>query len=51
MIEKIIQKEEYLKELVIKLLQERNLSDFEQLDSLFSEIKEEFNQNKSQIIS
>jgi len=40
-----IAKEEYLKDLVVKLLQERNLSDFELLDSLFEEIKQELQNN------
>jgi len=43
-----VEKEENLKELVIKLLQERNLSNFELLDSLFAEIKEELQNNKIQ---
>ncbi len=38
----IIAKEEHLKELVIKLLKENNLSDLQLLDSLFTEIKQEF---------
>jgi len=40
------EKEAYLKDLVIKLLQERNLSDFEMLDSLFEEIKQELKNQK-----
>lgn len=40
-----IAKEEHLKDLVVKLLQERNLSDFELLDSLFEEIKQELQNN------
>jgi len=40
------EKEAYLKDLVIKLLQERNLSDFEMLDSLFEEIKQELGNQK-----
>jgi hypothetical protein len=35
------EKEDNLKNLVVKLLQERNLSDFEMLDSLFTEVKRE----------
>ena len=43
-----VEKEENLKELVIKLLQERNLSNFDMLDSLFSELKQELeNQQKN----
>jgi len=37
----IEEKETYLKELVIKLLKEKNFSDYDLLDSLFTEIKEE----------
>ena len=36
------QKEAYLKDLVVQLLHEKNFNDYEILDSLFSEIKEEF---------
>ena len=36
-----LQKEDYLKDLVIKLLRERNFSDFDALDSLFKEVKQE----------
>ncbi|MGY5143390.1 MAG: hypothetical protein ACW9XH_02805 [Candidatus Nitrosopumilus sp. bin_32a] len=36
-----LEKESYLKDLVIKLLRDRNLSDFDMLDSLFEEIKQE----------
>jgi hypothetical protein len=43
----IIAKEEHLKDLVVKLLQERNLSNFEFLDSLFEEIKQELQNNNS----
>jgi flagellar basal body-associated protein FliL len=42
-IQSTFEKEAYLKDLVIKLLQERNLSDFDTLDSLFEEIKQELN--------
>ncbi|MBI1661934.1 MAG: hypothetical protein IS860_00210 [Nitrosopumilus sp.] len=41
MIQSVLEKEAHLKELVVKLLEEKNLSDFELLDSLFGEIKEE----------
>ena len=41
MSENLFTKEDHLKELVIKLLEEKNLSDFDMLDSLFSEIKQE----------
>ncbi|KFM14444.1 hypothetical protein AAA799D11_01804 [Marine Group I thaumarchaeote SCGC AAA799-D11] len=48
MIQNVLEKEARLKELVIKLLEEKNLSDFELLDSLFDEIKEELqNHQKS----
>ena len=48
MIQSVLEKETHLKELVIKLLEEKNLSDFELLDSLFDEIKEELqNHQKS----
>ena len=44
------EKEAYLKDLVVKLLKDRNLSDFDMLDSLFDEVKQELqNQDKSQI--
>jgi len=35
------EKESYLKDLVVKLLKDRNLSDYDMLDSLFEEIKQE----------
>lgn len=35
------EKEAYLKDLVVKLLKDRNLSDYDMLDSLFEEIKHE----------
>jgi len=35
------EKEMYLKELVIKILEEKHFSDYAFLDSLFNEIKEE----------
>jgi hypothetical protein len=41
-IQSTLEKEDNLKDLVVKLLQERNLSDFEMLDSLFTEVKQEF---------
>lgn len=41
MIESISEKENYLKDLVLKLLRERNLSNFDMLDSLFAELKQE----------
>jgi hypothetical protein len=48
MIQSTFEKENYLKDLVVKLLRERNLSDFDMLDSLFEEIKQEFqNQHKN----
>jgi hypothetical protein len=37
----IDEKEIHLKELVIKLLEEKNFSDYDLLDSLFTEVKEE----------
>jgi len=42
-----LEKEAYLKDLVEKLLKDRNLSDFEMLDNLFEEIKEELQNIKS----
>jgi len=51
-IQSTLQKEGYLKDLVVKLLRERNLSDFDMLDSLFEEIKQELqNQDKISDIS
>ena len=41
MTQSTFQKEDHLKDLVVKLLQEKNFSDFDMLDSLFVEIKEE----------
>ena len=42
MVQKSIdEKETQLKELVIKLLKEKNFSDYDLLDSLFAEVKEE----------
>ena len=46
MIQSTSEKEAYFKDLVIKLLQERNLSDFDMLDSLFEEIKQELKNQK-----
>jgi len=47
MIQSTSEKENYPKNLVIKL-QERNLSNFDMLDSLFTELKQELqNQQKS----
>ena len=37
----IFEKEAYLKDLVVKLLKDGNLSDYDMLDSLFEEIKHE----------
>jgi len=48
MIQSTFEKEDYLKDLVVKLLQEKNLSDFDTLNSLFEEIKQELQtQHKS----
>ena len=42
------EKEAYLKDLVVKLLKDKNLSDYDMLDNLFQEIKHELkNQNKT----
>ena len=41
MIQSTLDKEAYLKDLVVKLLKEKNLSDFDMLDSLFEEVKQE----------
>ena len=41
MSQNVLEKEAHLKELVIKLLEEKDFSNFELLDSLFDEIKEE----------
>lgn len=41
MTKNVLEKEIYLKDLVVKLLEENKLSDFELLDSLFGEIIEE----------
>jgi hypothetical protein len=37
----IDEKEMYLKELVIKLLEDKNSSEYDLLDSLFAEVKQE----------
>ncbi|WP_185736576.1 hypothetical protein [Candidatus Nitrosopumilus sp. SW] len=50
MIQSVLEKEAHLKELVIKLLEEKNLKDFELLDSLFNEIKEEL-QNRQKTLN
>ena len=39
------EKEAYLKDLVVKLLKDRNLSEYDKLDSLFEEIKQELRTN------
>ncbi|KFM17503.1 hypothetical protein AAA799P11_01335 [Marine Group I thaumarchaeote SCGC AAA799-P11] len=49
MIQNVLEKEARLKELVIKLLEEKNLSDFELLDSLFDEIKEELQNHQKNL--
>ncbi|MBS3922996.1 MAG: hypothetical protein KGZ37_07630 [Nitrosarchaeum sp.] len=41
----IDEKETYLKELVIKLLEAKNFSDYDVLDSLFTEVKQEIQKN------
>ena len=47
-----ISKKNHLKDLVIKLLRDRNLSNFDVLDSLFAELKQELqNQQKTSIKS
>ena len=48
MIQSTLDKEDHLKDLVVKLLREKNLSDFDMLDSLFEEVKQELqNQDKT----
>ncbi len=42
MSQNIFEKEDHLKEIVVKLLKNRNLSDYDMLDSLFQEIKQDF---------
>jgi len=47
MIQKSIdEKEAHLKELVIKLLEEKNFSDYDLLDSLFAEVKQEIQKTR-----
>jgi len=47
-IQNTLEKEANLKDLVVKLLQDRNFSDFQMLESLFDEIKIELqNQQKN----
>jgi hypothetical protein len=47
-IQSTLDKEDHLKDLVVKLLREKNLSDFDMLDSLFEEVKQELqNQDKT----
>ena len=40
------EKETHLKELVIKVLEEKNFSDYDLLDSLFAEVKEEIKKTR-----
>ena len=42
----IDEKETHIKDLVIKLLEEKNFSDYDLLDSLFAEIKEEIKKTR-----
>ncbi len=42
----IDEKETHLKELVIKLLEEKNFSDYDLLDSLFTEVKQEIQKTR-----
>ena len=42
----IDEKEAYLKELVIKLLEEKNFSNYDLLDSLFTEVKQEIQKTR-----
>ena len=42
----IDEKETHLKELVIKLLEEKNFSDSDLLDSLFAEVKQEIQKTR-----
>jgi hypothetical protein len=39
------EKETHLKELVIKLLEEKNFSNYDLLDSLFADVKQEIQKN------
>jgi hypothetical protein len=41
----IDEKETHLKELVIKLLEEKNFSNYDLLDSLFADVKQEIQKN------
>lgn len=41
MVQSTFEKEAHLKDLVVKLLRDRTYSDFDMLDSLFEEIKQE----------
>ena len=51
MIQSTLDKEDHLKDLVVKLLREKNLSDFDMLDSLFEEVKQELqNQDKTSVM-
>ncbi|WP_016939448.1 MULTISPECIES: hypothetical protein [Nitrosopumilus] len=50
MIQSVFEKETRLKELVVKLLEENKLSDFELLDSLFGEIREELQKHQKSSI-
>lgn len=40
------EKETHLKELVIKLLKEKNFSDYDLLDSLFADVKQEIQKTR-----
>ena len=42
----IDEKETHLKELVIKLLEEKNFSNYDLLDSLFAEVKQEIQKTR-----
>ena len=42
----IDEKETHLKELVIKLLEEKNFSNYDLLDTLFAEVKEEIQKTR-----
>ena len=45
----IDEKETHLKDLVIKVLEEKNFSDYTLLDSLFAEVKEEIQKTRQLI--
>ena len=50
--ENTLEKEDQLKDMVLELLKKRDLSDFELLDALFSDIKKELkNQQISNLIT